>query len=152
MEIPRRRKERPRRVGLVHVQVTLRPLQNRRKKYQANFLVDTRAANCMAPAFELERAGIRREGTTTDAEGSEIDYGFARIELMGDVTAGRVMFGPEGAVPVVGMTALTSLGYVVDPQTNDLRRLPAIPLKSNRVEVTPDRVHRCVESASCAPS
>jgi hypothetical protein len=53
----------------------------------------------------------------------------ARIELMGEVTAGRVLFGPDGIEPLLGVTALESMGITIDPASGTLRRLPAIPLK-----------------------
>jgi hypothetical protein len=34
----------------------------------------------------------------------EYAFGLARIELMGEVTAGRVIVGPEGANPILGVT------------------------------------------------
>jgi hypothetical protein len=48
---------------------------------------------------------------------------------MGDVTAGRVLFGPPGSEPILGVTALESMGIVIDPANQTLRRLPAVPLK-----------------------
>ena len=44
-------------------------------------------------------------------------------------TAGRVIFGPEGTEPLLGVIALQSVGIIVDPRTEKLKRLPAIPLK-----------------------
>jgi predicted aspartyl protease len=57
------------------------------------------------------------------------DFGLAEIEFMGEVTSGRVIFGPEDCEPLLGVTALESVGIVVEPATQRLRRLPAIPLK-----------------------
>jgi hypothetical protein len=48
---------------------------------------------------------------------------------MGEITAGRVIFGPEGVEPLLGATALESAGMVVDPGTQTLTRLPAVSLK-----------------------
>lgn len=48
---------------------------------------------------------------------------------MGELTAGRVVFGPEGTEPFLGVTALESVGILLDPVTKTLRRLPAVPLK-----------------------
>lgn len=61
---------------------------------------------------------------------SEYAFGLARIEFMGEVTAGRVLFGPEDAEPLLGVVALKSVGITVDPVSRTLKRLPAIPLKS----------------------
>ena len=48
---------------------------------------------------------------------------------MGEVTAGRVIFGAEGVEPILGVTVLESIGLIVDPASHSLRRLPAISLK-----------------------
>jgi hypothetical protein len=53
-----------------------------------------------------------------------------QIEVMGEVTAGRVIFGPDDAEPLLGVTALESAGFTVDPGSQTLKRLPAIPLKT----------------------
>ncbi|MBI2952102.1 clan AA aspartic protease, partial [bacterium] len=37
--------------------------------------------------------------------------------------------GPDTAEPILGVTALESVGITVDPATRTLKRLPAIPLK-----------------------
>jgi len=88
----------------------------------------------MAPARELRRIGVEPAGRTAYqlADGSihEYAFGLARIEFMGEVTAGRVLFGPDNAEPLLGVTALESVGITVDPVTRTLKRLPAIPLKS----------------------
>ncbi|MEW5814229.1 MAG: hypothetical protein AB1798_02390 [Spirochaetota bacterium] len=48
---------------------------------------------------------------------------------MGEITAGRVIFGKTEAEPILGVTALESVGIIVDPANKTLKRLPAIPLK-----------------------
>jgi predicted aspartyl protease len=66
------------------------------------------------------------------ADGSlhEYQFGLVEISFMGEVTAGRVIFGPDDAEPLLGVTALESVGIVVDPTSRTLKRLPAIPLKT----------------------
>jgi clan AA aspartic protease len=120
-------------MGLVHVTVTLRATEKSRKKYEAVFLVDTGATDSMAPASKLQRAGIRRRGRMayelTDGSTTEYDFGLAEIEFMGELTSGRVIFGPDNCEPLLGVTALESVGIVIEPSTQRLKRLPAIPLK-----------------------
>jgi clan AA aspartic protease len=120
-------------MGLIHVTVTLRASEKSRKKYEADFLVDTGATDSMAPASMLQRAGIRRRGRMAyelaDGSTAEYDFGLAEIEFMGELTSGRVVFGPENGAPLLGVTALESVGIVVEPATQRLKRLPAIPLK-----------------------
>jgi hypothetical protein len=48
---------------------------------------------------------------------------------MGEITAGRVIFGPDSSEPILGVTAVGSVGITIDPATRTLKRLPAIPLK-----------------------
>ena len=65
------------------------------------------------------------------ADGSTVEYefGLAEIEFMGELTSGRVVFGPDKCEPLLGVTALESVGIMVDPASRQLERLPAIPLK-----------------------
>jgi clan AA aspartic protease len=120
-------------MGLIHVTVSLRATQKSRKKYEADFLVDTGATDSMAPASKLERAGITRRGRMSYelADGSviEYDFGLVEIEFMGELTSGRVIFGPNDCEPLLGVTALESVGIIVEPATQKLKRMPAIPLK-----------------------
>ena len=48
---------------------------------------------------------------------------------MGEITAGRIIFGPKGVEPILGVTALESVGIIIDPANQKLKRMPAIPLK-----------------------
>jgi len=120
-------------MGLTHVTVRLKAPGTQNGGYEALFLVDTGATDSMAPATELGRAGIHPVGRTTyelaDGTVHEYSFGLAQIEFMGEITAGRVIFGPENAEPILGTLALESVGIVVDPNTRTLKRLPAIPLK-----------------------
>jgi hypothetical protein len=48
---------------------------------------------------------------------------------MGETTAGTVIFRDPDCEPLLGVTALESVGIIVDPANETLKRLPAIPLK-----------------------
>ncbi len=119
-------------MGLTKVTTKLTSLQDG-GSYEAVFLVDAGAVDSMAPADELEKIGVRREGKMAyelaDGTVKEYPYGLVRIEFMGETTAGRVIFGEAGSEPLLGVTALESVGIVVDPASKTLKRLPAIPLK-----------------------
>ena len=103
------------------------------RSYEAVFLVDTGATDSLAPQDELEKIGIAKEGKMSyelaDGTVKEYSYGLVRIEFMGEITAGRVVFGEPGCEPLLGVTALESVGIMVDPVHKTLKRLPAIPLK-----------------------
>jgi clan AA aspartic protease len=127
-------------MGLTYVTVTLRAAEKSKKKFEATFLVDTGATDCMAPASRLRKAGIKPRGRMTYelANGStvEYDYGLAEIEFMGELTSGRIIFGPDNCEPILGVTALESVGISIDPATQKLKRLPAIPLKRQIIAIS----------------
>lgn len=117
----------------MYVTAILRAREKARKKYVAEFLVDTGAADTLAPAKDMKKAGIKPRGRMAyelaDGQTVEYDFGLAEIEFMGEITPGRVIFGPNNAEPILGVTALESVGILVDPANRSLKRLPAIPLK-----------------------
>jgi len=120
-------------MGLTKVTTALSGLVDPKATYEAVFLVDTGATDSMAPADQLDKIGVKREGKMfyelADGSVKEYFYGLVRIEFMGEVTAGRVIFGEPECEPLLGVTALESVGIIVDPANKTLKRLPAIPLK-----------------------
>lgn len=91
------------------------------------------ATDSVAPSDELEKLGVKKKGKMSyelgDGTVKEYPYGVALIEFMGEITAGRVIFVDPGREPILGVTALESVGIMVDPTNKTLERLPAIPLK-----------------------
>src|SRR5436190_23961395 len=120
-------------MGLTKVTTKLTSLVNSQTSFESLFLVDTGATDSMAPSDELEKLGVKQEGKMSyelaDGTVREYPYGLVRIEFMGEITAGRVLFGEIGCEPLLGVTALESVGILVDPANKTLERLPAIPLK-----------------------
>jgi len=120
-------------MGLTRVTVKLSKLAETNGAYEADFLVDTGATDSLALGGELRKIGIAPIGKTAYelANGSveEYEYGLAEISFMGEITAGRIIFGPDNAEPLLGVTALESVGITIDPTSRTLKRLPAIPLK-----------------------
>jgi clan AA aspartic protease len=120
-------------MGVTKVTTNLTNLEGERGSYEDLFLVDTGATDSLAPADELEAIGVRRVGKMAHelADGTVMEYAFGlvQIEFMGEITAGRVIFGVAGTEPLLGVTALESVGIMVDPANKTLKRLPAIPLK-----------------------
>jgi predicted aspartyl protease len=62
----------------------------------------------------------------------ELEYGFARISLMGEETVSPIIFGPEGSEPILGVLALEGLGISVDAKTRSLKRERARSLKRTK--------------------
>ena len=120
-------------MGLTHVTVTLKGMSAAAGEYQADFLVDTGATDSLAPASALRKIGVQPVGkmvyALADGTLQECEFGLVEIAFMGEITAGRVIFGPDDAEPLLGVTALESVGITIDPANRTLKRLPAIPLK-----------------------
>ena len=120
-------------MGLTKVTTKLTSLVTPGASYEEVFLVDTGATDSMAPAAELDGIGVQREGKMSYelANGTvkEYPYGLVRIEFMGEVVGTTVVFGKNDVEPILGVTALESVGIEVDPQNQRLKRLPAVRLK-----------------------
>ena len=48
---------------------------------------------------------------------------------MGEMVGNTVLFGEENTEPLLGVTALESLGIVIDPLNQQLKKLAAVRLK-----------------------
>jgi clan AA aspartic protease len=119
-------------VGAIRVTVRL-SWPTAKSDYEDLFLVDTGAVDTLAPGNKLREAGFVPVGKTTYelAEGTpvECEFTLAGLSFIGETAASRVIFGPDNVEPLLGVTALESVGIVVDPVNRTLKRLPAIPLK-----------------------
>jgi len=135
-------------MGLTHVTVALKGLGTSTGTYEADFLVDTGATDCLAPAGKLRQIEVQPVGTMVYelADGTKHEYPFGLVEIrfMGEITAGRVVFGPDDVEPLLGVTALESVGITVDPASRTLKRLPAIPLKRMMTVPTGCRRQRAI--------
>jgi clan AA aspartic protease len=123
-------------VGLTHVTVRVTDVAKQGAPFEDEFLVDTGSIDCLAPRSKLQAAGVAPEGKRVyeldNGAPVEMEFGFARVAFMGDETVTQIIFGPEGAEPILGVVALENTGVVVDPVTHELKRLHARPLKSAR--------------------
>jgi len=120
-------------MGATHVTVTIRNPADPTRSWEGLFLVDTGATDSVVPKSHLEAIGLKPEGQRVYelANGQEVkmDIALARIEFMGDFTGGIVLFGDADAEPLLGVTALESVGIEVDPMNQKLKKLPAVRLK-----------------------
>ena len=121
-------------MGAIHVTVAIRNPAEPDRVWEGLFLVDTGATDTLVPREYLESIGLAPKGqrTYTLADGSEIqmDITVGQLEFMGDVIGATVVFGEVDTEPLLGVTALESLGIEVDPRNETLKRLPAIRLKA----------------------
>jgi clan AA aspartic protease len=116
-----------------HVTVTVRNPAQPDRTWEGLFLVDTGAVDCLVPGKHLKAMGIQPGAKRTYelADGTEVrlDIATAQIEFMGELVGSTVIFGPDDAEPILGVTALESVGIEVDPRSQRLKRLPAVRLK-----------------------
>ena len=119
---------------MTHVDVTIRNPASPSRSWEGRFLVDTGAFDSLVPRQHLAAIGIKPEGQRQYglADGTRVtmDVAVARLELMGELGADIVVFGDPDAEPLLGVTALESAGIVIDPRSQQLKKLPVMPLKS----------------------
>ena len=101
-------------MGATYVDVTIRNPADRQRSWTGKFLVDTGAFDSLVPRVHLEEIGLELRGS--------------RFE--GEIVGGTIVYGEEGAEPLLGVTALESGGFEVDPRNEELKRLPAVLLKA----------------------
>ena len=127
-------------MGATYVDVTIRNPANPRRSWTGSFLVDTGAFDSLVPRVHLEAIGLmpksRREYTLADGRNIELDITTADIEFHGEIVGGTIVYGEGDAEPLLGVTALESGGFEVDPRRQELKRLPAVLLKAG-VPATP---------------
>jgi clan AA aspartic protease len=120
-------------MGVTHVTVTVRNPAKPDQTWEGLFLVDTGSVHTLVPGKHLKEIGLLPKGTRTYelADGSEIkmDVTTGDLEFMGDITGSTIIYGDDNAEPILGVTALESVGIEVDPRSQQLKRLPAVRLK-----------------------
>ena len=120
-------------MGATYVDVTIRNPAMPERTCTDRFLVDTGAFDSLVPGSRLEAIGLRprgsREYTLADGRRVSLDITVAELEIEGERVGGTIVYGDEDAEPLLGVTALESGGFEVDPRTESLKRLPAVLLK-----------------------
>ena len=120
-------------MGATHVTVTVKNPAEPHRTWEGEFLVDTGATDCLVPRKHLEAIGLVPEGQRVYglADGSEIrmDITVGRVEFMGSFTGVAIVMGEDNAEPLLGVTALESIGVEVDPVNQTLKRMPYVRLR-----------------------
>ena len=120
-------------MGATPVTVLIRNPAHPERTWEGLFLVDTGAPDSLVPRPHLEAIGLGPKGQRSyelaDGREIKIDITTADIEFMGEIVGGTIIFGEAGAEPILGVTALESVGIEVDPLNQRLERLPAVRLK-----------------------
>ena len=126
-------------VGATYISVAIRNPAEPERVWEGEFLVDTGAVDTLVPRQHLEAIGIapKKQRTYGLADGQELimDIAGADIEFMDESTYGTVILGAENVEPLLGVTALESVGIEVDPHNATLNKLPASRLRGFRPRV-----------------
>ncbi len=119
-------------MGITAVPVIIRNPGDHSRYWEGPFVVDTGAVDCVVPRQHMEAIGLAPEGQReyTLADGSKIrmDIAVARVEFMGEIAGVTIAMGDESCEPLLGVTALESMGIEVDPHNQELNKLGAIRL------------------------
>ena len=113
---------------MIYLNVTIgnpaSPDRLKRKK----LLADSGALYSIVPKGILKAVGIKPYGseTFTLADGSTIkrDVGTAFLRINGRRAPSPVIFGEKGDGALLGVIALESLGFTIDPRTGRLKPTP----------------------------
>uniref|UniRef100_Q3AR45 Clan AA aspartic protease, AF_0612 family n=1 Tax=Chlorobium chlorochromatii (strain CaD3) TaxID=340177 RepID=Q3AR45_CHLCH len=120
-------------MGATHVTVTIRNPANPEKFWEGLFLVDSGAIDSLVPRDALESIGLKPKAQRSYelADGTEIkmDITTGDIEFMGEIVGGTIIFGASDTEPILGVTALESVGIDIDPRNQQLKRMPSTRLK-----------------------
>ena len=136
-------------MGATEVTATVRNPADPLKAWTGVLLADNGAVDCLIPRRHMESIGLTARGQQAYrlANGTRItlEYTVAELEVEGEVTGVRVILGANDSLGILGLTALESLGLVVDPCSQTLRRLPEVDI------LGVDRIARQVSSRGHGP-
>ena len=120
-------------MGVIHVTVAIRNPAEPDRVWEGLFLVDTGATDSLVPRQHLESIGLVPKGqrvySLADSSEIRLDVTVGQIEFMGEIVGGTIIFGEPDAEPLLGVTALESVGIDVDPHNGTLHRLPAVRMR-----------------------
>lgn len=115
-------------MGLTYVNVTIANPANLKQARKKKLLADSGALYSIVPKEVLSAIGVRPYGaeTFTLADGSTIrrQVGNAFLQIDGRQAPTPVIFGEKGDGSLLGVIALESLGFSIDPRTGKLRPAP----------------------------
>ncbi|MBI4310251.1 MAG: aspartyl protease family protein [Chloroflexi bacterium] len=105
-------------MGFTRIDVDVANAADSSRRRTVSLLVDTGALVTVVPATVLDAIGIRPVGTRRyRGFGGSVDrrIGIAQFSYQEDIAGGTVIFGEPDDPPVLGVTVLEALGYIVDP-------------------------------------
>ena len=126
-------------MGIVQVTATVRNPAEPHRSWDGLFLVDTGSTDCVVPREALRSIGLEPKGKRTyelaDGRRETVPITTGDIEFMGEIVGATIGYGTDGVEPILGLTALESVGIEVDPVSQRLKRRPAVRMKRDRFAV-----------------
>ena len=106
-------------MGLTNVRMRVRATETSVHSEEIDFLVDSGALYTVLPAAAWRKLHIqpKQKVPVSLADGSvlEREVGFALLSYASTEAPCKVILGKRGDEPLLGATALESLGFVLDP-------------------------------------
>ena len=118
-------------MGLVHVNVDISNPEAPETSESVRVLVDTGATLSVLPTDLLDRLGVRRIGRQRFRGSGGVvtrEVGNVSMRCDGAVAGVTVVFGGDDDPAIMGVTALESLGYELDPVSGRLNRIDLLML------------------------
>ncbi len=111
-------------MGLTEKKLVVRASYNSEKEIVVEFLIDSGAVYSLVPGEQLAELDIEpyKEMDFFLADGTKITrkVGDAYYQYHGEGGAAPVIFGEQGDKPLLGVTALESIGLVFNPFKREL--------------------------------
>ena len=118
-------------MGLIHVEVGVSNPATPDVSEKIRVLVDTGSTLSVLPASMLERLGIRRRSRwRLRGFGGEVTRDVGTVDMRYDGVDGGVtaIFGDEDDPPIMGVTAMETMGLEADPVSGKLNRVDILML------------------------
>ncbi|MBI3358489.1 MAG: aspartyl protease family protein [Nitrospirae bacterium] len=119
-------------MGTFKIPVTILNPSDATRSWTGDFLVDTGAIDTLVPTSRLEAMGIHvrmlKKYRMADGSTVELKTGTIEVAIENHIVGVTAMFGDENATPLLGATAMESLGIVVDSSNKKIGWLNAIDL------------------------
>lgn len=117
-------------MGFTNLPITIKNPARPTKSETGKFLIDSGALYSVVPAKKLKGLGIKPAFTQTFtlSNGDTVSWpvGNALFKYQDKEVGSPVIFGEKADIYLLGITTLESFGYVLDPITRDLRKVPML--------------------------
>jgi clan AA aspartic protease len=114
-------------MGLTDVRAIVRNPTDHSKSQELQFLVDSGAIYSVVPRSVLLALGIQPDDVESfslaDMTPIRREIGEAAFTFQGRTRSSPVMFGEEGDATLLGVMTLESLGLMLDPVKQEVRRM-----------------------------